>query len=54
MGWLCGGHCSAAKQSSVSAGLHFQLEKPTGAGQNRSLAQSVMKGKTFPQLAGLA
>lgn len=39
--------CSAAKQSNVSAGLHFQLEKPTGAGQNHSLAQAVMKGKSI-------
>ena len=44
---LGGGHCSAAKKSGVSAGLHFQLEKPTGAGQNRSPAQAVMKGKSI-------
>jgi len=39
--------CSAAEKRSVSAGLHFHLEKPTDAGQNHSLAQAVMKGNSI-------
>lgn len=41
------GIAQGLRKASISGGLHFRLEKPSGAGQNRSLARAAMKGKSI-------